>query len=341
VQPIPAEVFETEFRWLGILVEDQSEMFPRTRITTVPYAYASVYADTSTYALQVLGGASHWSAIDSILYTDHLWGLARGNSQSVLHGDNAFTHVNLGIACTTGTGGENLFYSAALGGYGNSAHSSYSTVSGGVHNQANGQYSTVAGGKDNVAQGTYSFAGGNRAKALHSGTFVWGDALDEDVESQRNNQFRVRARGGMRFDINSDGWVEIFDNTAAIISTSTGARLTVAGIWANSSDENLKENFEDVDRTELLQKLDQLRITEWKFKSEDDDVKHIGPTAQDFRAVFGYGTDDRTVNTVDPVGIALAAIQELYKKSQEVDSLRNRLYRIEAQLDQLLKESDR
>jgi trimeric autotransporter adhesin len=40
-------------------------------------------------------------------------------------------------------------------------------------------------------------------------------------------------------------------------------------------------------------------------------VRHLGPMAQDFHARFGLGDDDRTYNSVDAHGVALAAIQAL------------------------------
>jgi len=43
----------------------------------------------------------------------------------------------------------------------------------------------------------------------------------------------------------------------------------------------------------------------------------VGPTAQDFRAAFGLGEDDRHISTVDSEGVALAAIQALYRLSQQ------------------------
>ncbi|MBA3766373.1 MAG: hypothetical protein H0W99_05175, partial [Acidobacteria bacterium] len=46
---------------------------------------------------------------------------------------------------------------------------------------------------------------------------------------------------------------------------------------------------------------------------------HIGPMAQDFRAAFGLGADDKTLNTVDASGVTMAAVQELYQMMQEKD----------------------
>jgi hypothetical protein len=59
----------------------------------------------------------------------------------------------------------------------------------------------------------------------------------------------------------------------------------------------------------------------WNYKSESDDVQHIGPTAQDFHALFGVGTDDKSISTIDPAGIALAAIQALHAQNQELRHL--------------------
>jgi hypothetical protein len=42
--------------------------------------------------------------------------------------------------------------------------------------------------------------------------------------------------------------------------------------------------------------------------------------AQDFYAAFGLGSDDRHISTVDPDGVALAAIQGLYELAKEKDA---------------------
>lgn len=54
--------------------------------------------------------------------------------------------------------------------------------------------------------------------------------------------------------------------------------------------------------------------------SQSEDIQHIGPMAQDFHAAFSVGDDERTISTIDPDGVALAAIQELAKLSQQKDA---------------------
>jgi hypothetical protein len=102
------------------------------------------------------------------------------------------------------------------------------------------------------------------------------------------------------------------------IEHSSGAHLTAGGVWTNASDANLKENFQSVDGAEMLDKIAQLPISEWNYKNESDETKHIGPTAQDFQKVFGVGENDKTISTIDPSGIALAAIKQLNKENKEL-----------------------
>ena len=106
--------------------------------------------------------------------------------------------------------------------------------------------------------------------------------------------------------------------TANPIEHSSGAHLTIGGTWTNASDKNSKENFSDVDGAEILEKIEDLSITQWNYKSEDESITHIGPTAQDFKKAFGVGCNDKSISTIDPSGIALAAIKELIKQNQEL-----------------------
>jgi hypothetical protein len=108
--------------------------------------------------------------------------------------------------------------------------------------------------------------------------------------------------------------------------------------WVNASDVNSKENFAQVDGEQLLKKIDELQVTQWNYKSDSDDVKHIGPTAQDFYRLFGVGSDDKSISTIDPSGVALAAIQALYRQLQEKDTELDELRATVLELKQMLQE---
>ena len=71
-----------------------------------------------------------------------------------------------------------------------------SSIGGGVSNTITGQYGTIPGGDQNLAA-TNSFAAGHRAKAGFQGDFVWADSTDVDFTSTGNDQFLIRANGGV------------------------------------------------------------------------------------------------------------------------------------------------
>lgn len=154
---IESDIFSGPERWLGITVD--GEAMPYTRFVTVPYAYHTAAADTAAYALAGPGsGSCSWYVLDSVLYTDMNWGIAKGNADNALYGNYAHSMVNLGEACTTGADGVDYNYCTVSGGYGNSA-TWISTVGGGTNNAA-AVIGTVGGGRDNVAGERATVSGG-------------------------------------------------------------------------------------------------------------------------------------------------------------------------------------
>ena len=94
-------------------------------------------------------------------------------------------------------------HSTVAGGNNNEASGLFSTVSGGVGNIASNRSATVAGGESNIAAGQNSFAAGQRAQANFDGSFVWGDSTAADFSSTANDQFLIRATGGVGIGTNA------------------------------------------------------------------------------------------------------------------------------------------
>ena len=199
----------------------------------------------------------------------------------------------------------------------------FSTIAGGFFNDSVGYCSTVPGGRANVAVGDFSFAAGAFTRADHHGSFVWGDRSGlpgSPQASSAEDEFNIYASGGTRIFSSGDG--------------STGVLLAPGGgSWTSVSDRNAKENFEPVDGQAILDQLASIPISTWNYKAQGDSVRHMGPMAQDFYAAFGLGLGDNGIDTIDPDGVALAAIQalnakldaELAKKDAEIAALRERL----------------
>lgn len=197
-------------------------------------------------------------------------------------------------------------FSAILGGLNNSAAGYLSTIGGGAGNQASGPYATVPGGFANSSAGAYSFAAGRKAEvsADHPGTFLFADSSPLAFPSVVANEFAVRATGGIRL-------VTGIDSTGAALS---GVRLTAgSGAWETLSDVHAKAGFSPADEHQILDRLMQVPIDTWYYRTQDPSIRHLGPTAQDFSAAFDLGEDPHYISTVDADGVALASIQELYR----------------------------
>ncbi|HHI03494.1 MAG: hypothetical protein DRP51_05995 [Candidatus Zixiibacteriota bacterium] len=149
-------------------------------------------------------------------------------------------------------------------------------------------------------------------------------------------QFVIRANGGI-YITTAPG--EAPYEPSKLINTETGAYLSSGGVWTNNSDRSLKENFKSLNNKELLEKLAGLDISEWNYITEGKNIRHIGPMAQDFYELFGLGKDNRSISTIDASGVALAAIQELHKKTEEIDLLKERIGELEQAVMTLLNRS--
>ncbi len=258
---------------------------------------------TSGVTGATIGGGG--SAGSGNLVTDD-FGTVAGGSQNQA-GDNAGTTCDEPWATVAG-GSQNTASgnsSTVGGGAHNTASNSAATVAGGAQNTASGLYSTVAGGAFNLASGNYSFAAGNFANATDNDSFVWCAANDAPCGSLGTNSFVVSVYGPIYFYDGPNG---------------SGCNLSAGGgSWNCSSDRNLKDDITPLDSRSVLERVAQLPITQWKMKGEPSGLKHIGPMAQDFYAAFGLGDNDRYIGLGDGQGVALAAIQALYKQAEERD----------------------
>ena len=95
------------------------------------------------------------------------------------------------------------------------------------------------------------------------------------------------------------------------VGTSGNAIVISAAV---GSDRNIKTDFTTVEPAEILAKLAALPIAGWRYTNEAPGIRHVGPVAQDFKAAFGLGHDEKLIEYVDEQGVALAAIQGLNDK---------------------------
>lgn len=208
------------------------------------------------------------------------------------------------------------------------------------------QQSSFAAGEDNTASGAASVALGYHAHTnARQGSFVFSDRSSVDtLRAGVNHSANWRVSGGFRIftssnlstgvTIQSGSVVSNWGQSNAVISTSTGAYLSTAGVWTSVSDVNRKHLFASVSGEDVLARLRTLPITTWSYRVESDDVRHLGPTAQDFHAAFGLGSDEVTIGMVDADGVALAAAKALEARTAGQEARIQALEARNAELEQ-------
>ncbi|MFT3789572.1 MAG: tail fiber domain-containing protein [Rudaea sp.] len=212
----------------------------------------------------------------------------------------------------------------------NSTAMGFNTKASGDSSTAMGEF-TTASGQGSVAMGnnaqTHSDGAGNEA----DGSFVFGDGTAPVVNPYKH-QFMVLADSSTTFYTGS--------TATADQSDWPGVHLTHgAGAWSTLSDRTAKDAFAPVDTRALLDRLVAMPMTTWHYKQQDPSIRHIGAIAQDFRAAFEVGEDERHISTVDADGVALAAIQGLNAKLEEsLATLKQSNAAKDAQIDALRSE---
>ena len=280
-----------------------------------------------TNAPNVIGGSS----INTTVTTDVVGATIAGGGGVYIDGSEFANKVTARFGTVSGGAGNTASGEAATvgGGFKNTASGGQATVGGGTANTASGFLATVGGGNQNTASGDYSFAAGANAHAAHAGSFVWGDNSFVNFSSTTANQFRVRATGGATFATAIDG----SGGVTAGVHVLSGDTA-----WSSISDKNAKKNFRPVNGEAVLEKLAAMPLQSWNYKWEaDTNTPHLGPMAQDFKAAFYPGRDDKSISTLEFDGVELAAIQGLNQKLNEKDAEIETLKEKAAKVDSLEK----
>ncbi len=232
--------------------------------------------------------------------------------------------------------------SSTAAGYFTTAFGNYSTAFGNT-NVAGGSGSLVAGtssaamGVDAIAlgvrvnaTGTGSVALGSDVTAATTGTFMYGDRSTlNDLTTAGSNEFLVRAAGGTVFYSNAA-------MTTGVVLLSGTSGWQPVGV----SDEHRKTDFRDLDGELVLGKLAAMPVREWRYTTQDAGIRHVGPTAQDFRAAFGLGESDVRIGSVDADGIALAGVKALEARTRVLIAVSGDLARENAALKAHLARQD-
>ena len=211
-------------------------------------------------SVNVIGGYSANSVVSSAVGAT----IAGGGS------DTLGTNQVMASFGTVGGGRKNTAHgeSTVGGGANNTASGSAATIGGGANNTASGNKATVGGGEGNTASGSsatipggsfntatdFAFAAGRQAKANHQGAFVWADSTVADFASTANNQFLIRASGGVGLGTASPSSVldvksASGDCEIGLLSGSAGGHRWTLQSSSGTAGGLLSSSFQIIDRT--------------------------------------------------------------------------------------------
>ncbi len=152
--------------------------------------------------------------------------------------------------------------------------------------------------------------------------------------SATSNTWKFKSRGSdEHFLMNFTG------NAGQEFDLSPNGNLSIGGTLTELSDRNAKHNIANIDKNELLTKLARLDVPEWTYIDDEAQARHIGPMAQDFHALFGFGETDTHIASRDVAGVALASskalLDELEARDQQIAELREQITALAQKLDAL------
>lgn len=204
-----------------------------------------------------------------------------------------------------------------------------------------------------IAQGFSSFAFGTAARAVGTHSFVIGNNVNAPGGSYQfaygqNIQMSGVATHQAAFFNESNPGVFMVNREDANAShvivagypaggQGGGAYLSKAGVWTDASSREFKEDYQEIDKQELLDDIESMEIYNWKYKNDNTEARHIGPFAEDMHDTFGVGENRKYLATLDVAGVNMVAIQQLIKENKELkqknEELEARLDAIEARLE--------
>ncbi|MFC3074921.1 tail fiber domain-containing protein [Shinella pollutisoli] len=119
-----------------------------------------------------------------------------------------------------------------------------------------------------------------------------------------------------QYGLQLDGW-KTEQQIAAQNAAGMGSFLGGIG-GLIFSDEELKENKEELPEGAALDAVREMPVEEWDYKpGVADEGRHVGTYAQDFQRETGRG-DGKTIPVQDAIGITMAAVKDLDRKVDEL-----------------------
>jgi len=141
-----------------------------------------------------------------------------------------------------------------------------------------------------------------------------------------NPSLRFFTANVQRAIIDNEGFFGInVSNPAFPIEHSSGAHLTVGGVWTDASSRGFKQDIENLETNEAMQALKGLQPVRYAYKV-DPTEHHVGFIAEDVPDLVA--TKDRhSLSPMDIVGVLTKVVQQ---QQSTIDELKTRIDQLEA-----------
>jgi len=215
------------------------------------------YVGVNSFAPGIAGGATNsigtnadYSAIGggnaNTIGDKSISAAVAGGSQNDVGKNANYSVIGGGDDNTIGDGSE---YSAVPGGSLNriGTNTTSCVIGGGSANRIadNADWATIPGGSLNFAT-TYAFAAGRRARASHTGAFVWADSQFAEFASSAANQFLIRAAGGVGINLTNPATALGVNGTVSASALGIGTTAPDAPLHVQSGAVGLALNSRTV-----------------------------------------------------------------------------------------------
>jgi hypothetical protein len=185
-----------------------------------------------------------------------------------------------------------------------------------VHGVSMGGSTTTDGGYGNAADFEIINAH-NTSDAVFMQTLGSGNALDVAANGSSGTAIQASDNTGATTGIAIYAH-SVLGKAGYFVGGSGGTQSCAydgssAG-WSCNAQLAMMEDRTAPDFAELLQKLDAMPVDYFRTKGAKVPARSLGPSAEDFHAAFGLGSDDHSIAEGNAHGVALAAAKGLYRE---------------------------
>jgi len=139
----------------------------------------------------------------------------------------------------------------------------------------------------------------------------------------------AQGTNGPKLLLKTDGLITMGLGRSANLELEPGGDLVIpngavtATAFQQSSSRSVKQAFKPIDEAEVLDKLLALEISEWEYTDPSVAGRHLGPVAEEFHELFGFGSSEKHIYPADMASVSLVAARQIQREAETRDNEQN------------------